>query len=166
MTAQSGIFFSGNHLKEAFESLKKGKVSTNMLVSLTLLGAMLLGQFFIASVALVLFNWAVSMTARLAERSRHELLDAFGRRLDSVWILVDGIEVSVPFHDLEKGNIVVVQAGEMIPADGTVTKGMATVDQHILTGEARPVERGSGQGNRMIISQIGNDIKTINLSML
>ena len=142
-------------LKHAFELLKKGKVENDTLVSLILLGAMLLGQFFIASVALVLFNWAVSMTARLAERSRHELLDVFGKHPDSVWILVDGIEVSVPFHDLEKGNIVVVQAGEMIPADGAVTEGMATVDQHILTGEARPVERGSGEqvfGSTMVLS--------------
>lgn len=150
------LFYSARStFKLTFEQLKKGKFDVNTLISITLLGATLLGRFFIASLVLVLVNLAIYLTARLAESSRHQLLDAFGKHPDSVWIIVDGVEVSVPFNDLKKGDIVVVQAGEMIPADGTVTEGMASVDQHILTGEAKPVERGPDEevfGSTMVLS--------------
>nr|VFJ66468.1 MAG: Cu2+-exporting ATPase [Candidatus Kentron sp. FM]VFJ66704.1 MAG: Cu2+-exporting ATPase [Candidatus Kentron sp. FM]VFK16353.1 MAG: Cu2+-exporting ATPase [Candidatus Kentron sp. FM] len=140
------VYSARQSFKQAYRLIKKGKVDVNTLISITLIGAMLIGRFFIAGLILVLINWAIKLTAELAESSRHQLLDAFGKHPDSVWILVDNVEVSVPFNDLKKGDTVVVQAGEMIPADGTVIKGMATVDQHILTGEAKPVERGPDEG--------------------
>ncbi|VFM95705.1 MAG: Cu2+-exporting ATPase [Candidatus Kentron sp. G] len=140
------VYSARQTFKQAYRLIKKGKVDVNTLISITLVGAMLIGRFFIAGLILVLVNWAIKLTAELAESSRHQLLDAFGKHPDSVWILVDNVEVSVPFNDLKKGDTVVVQAGEMIPADGTVIKGMATVDQHILTGEAKPVERGPNEG--------------------
>jgi Cu2+-exporting ATPase len=40
--------------------------------------------------------------------------------------------------------MVVVQAGQVIPVDGTITRGIATIDQHLLTGEAQPIEKGGG----------------------
>lgn len=59
-------------------------------------------------------------------------------------MLVDGQEVRVPMDQVEEGATVVVYAGEMIPVDGEVTIGEATVDQHALTGESRPVEKSAG----------------------
>ena len=58
--------------------------------------------------------------------------------------MVDGVEVQIPFEQLEVGQTVIVNAGETIPVDGLITDGMATVDQHILTGESKPVEKEPG----------------------
>jgi len=58
--------------------------------------------------------------------------------------MVDKAEIQIPFSQLQSNDIAIVQAGDMIPADGTVIEGMATVDQHILTGEAMPVEKEFG----------------------
>jgi K+-transporting ATPase ATPase B chain len=49
-----------------------------------------------------------------------------------------------PASELEKGDIVVVQAGEVIPADGEVVEGVASVDESAITGESAPVIRESG----------------------
>ncbi len=46
--------------------------------------------------------------------------------------------------DLRKGDIVIVTAGDIIPADGTVDEGVASVDESAITGESAPVIRESG----------------------
>jgi len=57
----------------------------------------------------------------------------------------------VPAATLRKGDVVKVQAGEVIPADGTVTEGAASVDESAVTGESAPVIRESG-GDRSAVT--------------
>ncbi|MFJ5789362.1 potassium-transporting ATPase subunit KdpB [Lysinibacillus sp. NPDC093197] len=54
-------------------------------------------------------------------------------------LLADGSEIMKQAHELKKGDIVLVQAGEVIPNDGEVIKGIATVDESAITGESAPV---------------------------
>lgn len=63
----------------------------------------------------------------------------------------DGALEAVPASDLTVGSIVVVRAGEVIPGDGDVVEGMATVDESAITGESAPVIRESG-GDRSAVT--------------
>ncbi|NJL60082.1 MAG: hypothetical protein HC887_11045 [Desulfobacteraceae bacterium] len=56
----------------------------------------------------------------------------------------DKIEVEVPFERVKAGDIIAVNAGEYIPTDGMIVSGVASIDQHQLTGEAQPAERTVG----------------------
>ena len=56
----------------------------------------------------------------------------------------DGTETMVLSSELCKGDIVVVYAGEIIPGDGEVIEGVASVDESAITGESAPVVRESG----------------------
>jgi K+-transporting ATPase ATPase B chain len=47
-------------------------------------------------------------------------------------------------RDLTEGDVIIVAAGEVIPADGTVVEGMAWVEESAITGESAPVIRESG----------------------
>ncbi len=58
--------------------------------------------------------------------------------------LIGGKEERVPATSLRKGDTVVCEAGDMIPADGIVIEGIATVDESAITGESAPVMRESG----------------------
>lgn len=71
------------------------------------------------------------------------MADALQRHHEFVWVEQGGVEVRVPLASLQKGDVVVVDAGSPIPVDGLVVRGLALVDQHILTGEAQPLERGA-----------------------
>ncbi len=51
---------------------------------------------------------------------------------------------SVPGSDLRRGDVVLVEAGDMIPADGEVIEGAASVNESAITGESAPVIRESG----------------------
>jgi potassium-transporting ATPase ATP-binding subunit len=74
-----------------------------------------------------------------AESLRRTKKETMARRLRS-----DGIEESVPGAELKVGDLVVVEAGQVIPGDGDVVEGIATVDESAITGESAPVIRESG----------------------
>lgn len=74
------------------------------------------------------------------------MADLFGGQAWTVWLLVAGMEVETPFAHVQSGDTVVVQAGQMIPVDGVITHGVATIDQHTLTGEVLPGgKKGAGE---------------------
>ena len=57
----------------------------------------------------------------------------------------------VPARELERGDLVLVEAGELIPSDGDVVEGVASVDESAITGESAPVIRESG-GDRSAVT--------------
>lgn len=63
----------------------------------------------------------------------------------------DGAVADVPSSHLALGDVVVVSAGELIPADGEVIEGIASVDESAITGESAPVIRESG-GDRSAVT--------------
>jgi len=60
-------------------------------------------------------------------------------------------EERIPASELRKGDVVVVEAGEVIPGDGEVIEGIASVDESAVTGESAPVIRESG-GDRSAVT--------------
>src|SRR5262245_3986502 len=62
-----------------------------------------------------------------------------------------GKEEQVPASQLRKGDLVVVEAGQIIPGDGEVVAGIASVDESAITGESAPVIRESG-GDRSAVT--------------
>jgi K+-transporting ATPase ATPase B chain len=63
----------------------------------------------------------------------------------------DGKIEKVPSSELRKGDVVVCEAGQPIPADGTVIEGVASVDESAITGESAPVIRECG-GDRSAVT--------------
>ena len=58
---------------------------------------------------------------------------------------------SSPAADLDKGDLVVCEAGDVIPSDGEIIEGIASVDESAITGESAPVIRESG-GDRSAVT--------------
>jgi potassium-transporting ATPase ATP-binding subunit len=66
-------------------------------------------------------------------------------------LVADGKEERVPASGLAVGDLVVCEAGDLIPSDGEITEGIASVDESAITGESAPVIRESG-GDRSAVT--------------
>ncbi|MCX6638134.1 MAG: potassium-transporting ATPase subunit KdpB, partial [Acidobacteria bacterium] len=80
-----------------------------------------------------------------ADSLRKTKTDAMARRV------VNGETEQVPASRLRAGDVVICDAGDMIPGDGEVVEGIATVDESVITGESAPVIRESG-GDRSAVT--------------
>jgi Cu2+-exporting ATPase len=87
-------------------------------------------------------DWIRDLTAAGQRRAISELLEF---QTKTAWVLVDGQVISIPATELKVGDLVVVYPGEMIPVDGEIIDGHATIDQKTITGEGLPVSRGKGE---------------------
>jgi len=111
--------------------------------------------WFTGNVALWL--WFTVLFANFAEalaegRGKAQAAALRGIRKDTVARrLTNGTEIRVPAADLRRDDVVVVEAGELIPGDGEVVRGVAFVDESAITGESAPVVRESG-GDRSSVT--------------
>jgi len=154
----------GPALSASFQKLDPRLMVKNPVMFVTMVGAVLtsVGIFtsptdrgFIAQLAVWL--WFTVLFANFAEavaegrgRAQAESLrkarkETIARRLR------DGREEKVPAPQLQKGDLVVCEAGDLIPADGDVVEGIASVDESAITGESAPVIRESG-GDRSAVT--------------
>jgi potassium-transporting ATPase ATP-binding subunit len=153
---------------EAFRKLNPGTLWRNPVMFVVEIGSVLSTYYvvralvthsgdvvFLAGIALWL--WFTVLFANFAEATAESRgkaqADALRRtRTETVANLVQGDAVrQVPASDLRKGDTVLVSAGDVIPGDGDVTWGIASVDESAITGESAPVIRESG-GDRSAVT--------------
>ncbi|BBH67236.1 potassium-transporting ATPase ATP-binding subunit [Actinoplanes sp. OR16] len=98
--------------------------------------------------------WLTVLFANLAEavaegRGKAQAAALRAAKQDTVAYLADGREIAAT--ELTLGDVVVVEAGQIIPGDGDVIEGIASVDESAITGESAPVIRESG-GDRSAVT--------------
>ena len=112
-------------------------------------------SLFVGQIALWL--WFTLVFANFAEalaegRGKAQAATLRRARTDTIARrLVGGKEERVPSSQLRKGDTVVIEAGDLIPSDGTIIEGIASVDESAITGESAPVIREAG-GDRSAVT--------------
>lgn len=99
----------------------------------------------------VLFANAAEAVAEGRGKAQAASLRAAKRETVARRLRADGVEEPVPGSELAIGDTVVVEAGQVVPGDGEVIDGVATVDESAITGESAPVIRESG-GDRSAVT--------------
>jgi Cu2+-exporting ATPase len=124
--------------------VKERRLGVDVLDSIVIMGCLATLHVFPGAI----LTWCLSigryLVRRTEDNSKKLLLGAFGKQPRYVWLLKDGIEIEMPVDRLEKGDVVVVHTGETVPVDGIIVEGLAMIDQHALTGESTPAEKGVG----------------------
>jgi K+-transporting ATPase ATPase B chain len=106
------------------------------------------------TLTIAIWLWLTVIFANAAEafaegRGRAQAATLRSMRKETVAVMRDGSSKAA--SELTRGDVVVVQAGELIPGDGTVIEGIASVDESAITGESAPVIRESG-GDRSAVT--------------
>src|SRR5262249_5420621 len=129
----------------AFEAVtQRGKLNVDVLDAAATAVLVLQGQVQTAAFMVWLVSLGDVIRDLTMQRSRRAIEDLFDGRTRFAWVVRNGEKVHVKVEELRPGEQVVVYPGELIPVDGTVVSGRATVEQKLLTGESMPVEKGEG----------------------
>lgn len=143
--AGAGTLFNNQPVfRELSKNLKKGRITTELLEIVSQISLLVTGYFFLATLVCFVALLDMKLLRRTEEHSQQQLIDQFSQKPHSIWVIVDGTEVEMPLEAVRKNDVVVVNTGEVIPVDGTVVEGIATIDQRSLTGEAQPIEKENG----------------------
>ena len=163
----------GRAVKDSFIKLNPRTQMENPVMFLVFVSAILTSILWLVSLfgmkdapsgytlAIAVILWFTVLFANFAEaiaegrgKAQADSLRASRKDVDAHKILSedkkDSITV-VPSAALKKGELVIVKAGEQIPADGEVTEGAASVDESAITGESAPVIREAG-GDRSAVT--------------
>jgi Cu2+-exporting ATPase len=133
------------YLRQTEKSLfKNKKIDGYVLYSIADLMMLEIGAYASASIGVGLLHLSRYILSNAKERSKRQLVNIFNQQPDMVWLLKHGVEVQVPIDQVKANDILVVDAGDIIPVDGTVVEGIAAVDQKVLTGEAQPADKAVG----------------------
>jgi K+-transporting ATPase ATPase B chain len=157
-----------NALKESFVKLNPRALWGNPVIFITEIGAFLTSLFIFKNlfaggditgfeIQISAWLWFTVLFANFAEavaegrgKAQAETLKK-ARTSTAARRMVNGKEESVSAAELKKGDVVVCATGDVIPGDGEVIEGIATVDESAITGESAPVIRESG-GDRSAVT--------------
>ncbi len=160
----------GRAARDAFVKLDPRRLTGNpvilatevvaALATLSTVEAVFRHQSALFPVQIALWLWATVLFANLAEsvaegRGKAAADSLRAARVDTkAKLIVDpstGTVVPTPASKLEVGQLILVEAGDMIPADGEIMEGVASVNEAAITGESAPVIRESG-GDRSAVT--------------
>ena len=123
---------------------KERRLGVDLLDSVVIMGCLATLHVFPGAILAWCLSLGRYLVRRTEDNSKKLLLGAFGKQPRYVWLVKDGIEIEMPLDRLDKGDVVAVHTGEMVPVDGIIVEGLAMIDQHALTGESTPAEKGVG----------------------
>ena len=130
--------------KEAFENIVERKMTMELSMTIALLSALAIGEFF---TALVITGFVLAaevlegLTVGRGRRAIQSLLDFLPR---TVAVRRNDQVIEIASDQVQLGDTVIVKPGGRIPVDGTVLAGESFVEQAAITGEAMPVEKALG----------------------
>ena len=120
-----------------------GKVDMGMISTSLVYLALFTGNIVSALVVTWLFNFSGWMETRIKERTRQTVREMLTGEVTRAWKVVNGTEVEVAVDELNPGDLIVLNQGDLLPVDGIVVKGQALIDEASMTGEGIPLVKHS-----------------------
>ena len=135
---------SVRYLWHGLRSLLHRRLEVEVLDALSIGVSMLRGDFSTAGSVMFLLRLGELLEEWTRKKSLGDLAHCMSLNVDRVWQLTAEGEVLVPISQIRTGDAIIVHTGSVIPLDGRVLDGEASVNQASLTGEAVPVRKAAG----------------------
>lgn len=128
-------------MKNALVALRYKILGIDALVSLAVIGAMFLQEYWEAAAVTFLFMLGDYLESKTLEKTRSSIKSLLDLAPDIARVIRNGVEVEISPAEVVEGDIVVVKPGEKIAVDGTIIEGNAYINQAAITGESIPVDK-------------------------
>lgn len=130
--------------REAFANLTVRRMTMELSMTIALVAALAIGEFFTASIITIFVLIAEVLEGLTVGRGRQAIKDLLDLLPNLTLLQDESGERQVKTDELRVGDIVVIKPGGRVPVDGKVLSGHSFVDQASITGESLPVEKVPG----------------------
>ena len=127
--------------RKAMGALKYRIIGIDALVTIAVVGAVFIGEYWEAAAVTFLFMFGDYLETRTIEKTRSSIRALLDLAPDTARVRRGGGEVEISPEEVIAGDVVVVRPGEKISVDGTIIEGSGYVNQAAITGESVPVNR-------------------------
>lgn len=124
--------------------VEERRLRASFLDAFGVLAALAAGFYVASALTGTVYLVGRKLLLKTEDRSRTTLASIFGEQQRSVWLVRGDVEIEVPIEHVGPGDLIVVDAGQFVPVDGTIRAGAASIDQRALTGESQPTDKGAG----------------------
>jgi Cd2+/Zn2+-exporting ATPase/Cu+-exporting ATPase len=131
-------------LKEAFENILERRMTMELSMTIAIVAAAVIGEFFTALVIMLFVLVAEMLEGLTVGRGRKAIRDLLEFLPREVSVRRAGSIRSLSADELSVGDAILVSPGGRIPVDGSVVSGHSVVDESRITGESLPVEKLAG----------------------
>jgi len=129
----------------AISALLEKKISADLAICIAVIAALAAGEYLAAAEAMFIMLLGEGLEGYASRRTSsaiHRFVEQMPRKAR---LIRDGEELEVDAAALRGGDLILVRAGERIPADGVVEQGYSAVDESTITGEPLPRDKGPGE---------------------
>jgi heavy metal translocating P-type ATPase len=145
VVAVIGLLIGGLPIyKEAVSDLLKGKMTMELSMTIALVAASVIGEFFTALLITIFVLIAEIIEGMTVGRGRGAIRHLLDMLPDTAEVRKEGQVSARALAEVHPGDVVLVRPGGRLPVDGTVVGGHSFVDQASITGESMPVEKVVG----------------------
>ena len=135
----SALFIGYKTYFKALKLLLKGVVNENLLVTISVIGALIIGETFEGLMVIILYTIGKFLEDKAVEKSKKNIEELMERQSDFIIVIRDGKEIKALKSEINVGEHIIVKPGEIVGLDGKIVKGFSYVDVKHLTGESVPV---------------------------
>lgn len=131
-------------LTTAIKQLRNKTINENFLVTISTIGAYLLGETHEGLMVIFLYEIGKMLESKAVNKSRNSVAELMNIKEETSNLKDNNKIKVVPTTEIKVGDIIVVKEGERVPLDGIVVKGETMLDTSALTGESLPVSVSTG----------------------
>lgn len=131
-------------IKAGVKSLIKRKVNVEVLDATAISISLATRQFGDAANIMFLLGLGEKLEDYTMKKSQEDLAHSLALNVDNVFVIENGEKIIKNIKEVEEGDLIEVEMGNLIPVDGKVIKGVAMVNESSFTGESNPVKKSEG----------------------
>lgn len=136
---------AGFHIfKKAIVDVKYLIIGIDLLVTIAVIGAIIIGDYFEGAAVTYLFTLGHYLEKGSLEKTRSAISSLIDLKPTSARRINNNIEEIIKADEVNVGDTLLVKIGEKIPADGIITEGTSSIDEQMMTGESLLVDKTVG----------------------